>query len=197
MTFSGVANRCFDLPFQKECRGTYLNPLFLLQAQQAESYRRSKGRPIAPRRLEKHHAPFSDRSNIMQPQAKTIIDLEKKFWQSMVDNDADTAIGMLAQQSLMVSSHGAMKFGHDEYRKMAEQGSWVLKSYELSDMQVVFPNDNTAVATYHVKQIVTERDNGNGNTTQEMNDTSTWVKDGNGWKCVMHTETPAEARPKH
>ena len=88
----------------------------------------------------------------MQPQAKTIIDLENKFWQSMVDNDADTAIGMLAQPSLMVSSHGAMKFGHDEYRKMAEQGSLVLESYELSDMQVVFPNESTAVVTYHVKQ---------------------------------------------
>ena len=29
---------------------------------------------------------------------------------------------------------------------------------------------------------------------EEMNDTSTWVKDGNAWKCVMHTETPAEGR---
>ena len=28
----------------------------------------------------------------MQPQAKTMIDLENKFWQSMVDNDADTAM---------------------------------------------------------------------------------------------------------
>ena len=52
---------------------------------------------------------------------------------------------MLAQQSLMVSSHGAMKFGHEGYRKMAEQGSWC-PSYELSDMKVVFPNDSTAFA---------------------------------------------------
>jgi ketosteroid isomerase-like protein len=133
----------------------------------------------------------------MKPQPNTIIDLEKKFWQSMVDNDADTAIGMLCETSMMVSGHGAMKFGHDDYRKMAEQGSWVLKSYELSDMNVEFPNDTTAVATYHVKQQVSQRGKSDGPLTQEMNDTSTWIKDGKGWKCVMHTETPSEKRAPH
>lgn len=133
----------------------------------------------------------------MKPQANTIIDLERKFWQSMVDNDADTAIGMLCDTSLMVSEHGAMQFGHDEYRRMAEQGKWVLKSYEFSDMNVVFPNDDTAVATYHVKQQVAQRDKSDGATTQEMNDTSTWIRDGEGWKCVMHTETPAGSTAPH
>ena len=98
----------------------------------------------------------------MQPQAKTIIDLEKKFWQSMVDNETDVALGMLAEPSLMVSSHGAMTFDHDKYRQMAEKGTMVLKSYELSDMQVIFPNENTAVATYHVKQTMAPRGNGDG-----------------------------------
>jgi len=133
----------------------------------------------------------------MQPQAKTIVDLENRFWQSMVDNDTSTALAMLCEPSLMVSPHGAMRFGHEEYRKMAEQGSWVLKAYELSDMQVVFPNDSTAVVTYHAKQTVASRDKGDGNTTQEMNDTSTWVKANDGWKCVMHTETPAGDHAGH
>jgi hypothetical protein len=133
----------------------------------------------------------------MQPQAKTIVDLEQKFWQSMVDNDSATAIGMLADQSLMVSAEGAMKFGHEQYRQMAENGSWILKSYELSDMQVLFPNDDTAVCTYHAKQTVSTRGKENASTVQEMNDSSTWVKVGNGWKCVMHTETPAGKAAKH
>jgi hypothetical protein len=30
-------------------------------------------------------------------------------------------------------------------------------------------------------------------TAQEMTDTSTWIKHSNSWRCVMHTETPAEA----
>jgi hypothetical protein len=127
----------------------------------------------------------------MQPQAKTIIDLETKFWQSMVDNETDVALGMLAEPSLMVSSHGAMTFDHDKYRQMAEKGSTVLKSYELSDMQVIFPNENTAVATYHVKQTMAPRGQSDGGTTEEVNDSSTWVKTMDGWKCVVHTETNA------
>jgi len=127
----------------------------------------------------------------MQSQAKTIMDLERKFWQSMVDNETDVALGMLAEPSLMVSSHGAMSFDHAKYRQMAEQGNSVLKSFELSDMQVIFPNDNTAVATYHVKQVMAPRGKSDGATTEEVNDTSTWVKTMDGWKCVMHTETTA------
>jgi hypothetical protein len=132
----------------------------------------------------------------MQPQAKTIIDLEKKFWQSLVDNDTDVALGMLAEPSLMVSSHGAMSFDHARYRQMAEHGEQVLKSYELSDMQVMFPNENTAVATYHVKQTMGPRGKSDGATTQEVNDTSTWVRTMDGWKCVMHTETEGVPRKK-
>ena len=122
---------------------------------------------------------------------KTLGDLETKFWQSMVDEDTDAALQMLTEPALMVSAHGAMKFDHGGYRKMAEQGSMVVTSFELSDMEVVFPHETTAVLTYRVKQGVAKR--GNGKTAlQQMNDTSTWIKAGQQWKCVMHTETPAE-----
>lgn len=133
----------------------------------------------------------------MQSQANTLIDLERKFWQSMVDNDTDTALEMLCEPSLMVSAHGAMKFGHAKYRKMAEQGSLVLNSYELSNMEVVFPNEDTAVLTYRVKQQVTPREKGGRAETQNMHDSSTWIKTLDGWKCVMHTETPVETQRQH
>src|SRR5215203_1833768 len=102
----------------------------------------------------------------MQTNSATLVDLETKFWQSMVDNDTDTALGMLAEPSMMVSSHGVMKFDHDAYRKMAEEGSMVLTSFELSDVEVVFPNDATAVLTYRVKQAVSPRGKGES-TVQE------------------------------
>jgi hypothetical protein len=126
----------------------------------------------------------------------TLVDLETRFWQSIVDEDTDTALEMLAEPSLMVNAHGTMKFDHTSYRKMAEQGPMVLKNYELSNMEVTFPNESTAVLTYHAKQEMAPR--GKGETTvQEMNDTSTWIKTGDTWKCVAHTESPAEARATH
>ena len=124
---------------------------------------------------------------------KTLIDLEKKFWQSMVDQDTDAALRLLEEPALMVSSHGAMKFDHAGYRKMAEQGSMVVTAFEFSDMQTVFPNDATAILTYRVKQKVATRQDGKS-TEQEMNDTSTWISTAEGWKCVMHTETPVASK---
>jgi hypothetical protein len=114
-----------------------------------------------------------------------------------VEQDSDSAIQLLTEPALMVSGNGAMQFDHAGYRKMAEQGSMVLRSFELSNMQVMFPNDSTAVLTYHVKQEMSPRDKSAG-VAQEMNDSSTWIKEGKFWKCAMHTETPASgSRESH
>ena len=123
----------------------------------------------------------------------TLVDLETKFWQSMVDEDTDAALEMLSEPALMVNGHGSMKFDHEGNRKMAKQGSMHVTSFEFSDMDVMFPNEKTAVITYRVKQGVATR--GNGKTWfQEMNDSSTWVQAGNQWKCVVHTEAPTEGQ---
>lgn len=126
----------------------------------------------------------------MHTASKELITLEKRFWQSMVDEDTDSALSLLDEPALMVSSHGAMQFDHAGYRKMAEQGSMVVKSFELSDMNVVFPSEDTAVLTYHVQQAIASRGQAR-ETKQDMNDSSVWVRKEDGWRCVMHTETPA------
>lgn len=121
---------------------------------------------------------------------KTLIDLETRFWQSMVDQDTDSALSLLCEPALMVSSHGAMQFDHAGYRKMAEQGSMVVKGFELSDVEVVCPNDTTAILVYRVRQTTAPRGQSETSTV-EMLDSSTWVRDGDKWLCAMHTETPA------
>jgi hypothetical protein len=128
----------------------------------------------------------------MPTPSETLIDLETKFWQAIVDQDLDTATDLLAEPALMVSSHGALKFDHAGYRQMAEKGPMILSEYQLSDMEVVFPNETTAVLTYHAKQKVVPRGKTEGQF-QEVNDTSTWIKVDGRWQCVIHTETPANA----
>ena len=130
----------------------------------------------------------------MATPTRMLIDLEQKFWQSMVDQNADAATQLLSEPALMVSSHGAMKFDHAGYRKMAEQGTMVVTAFEFSDMQVVFPNEATAILTYRVRQSLSRRD-GNQPIVQQMHDSSTWIHTRNGWRCVMHTETPIGDKP--
>ncbi len=131
----------------------------------------------------------------MQTASKDLIKLENKFWQSMVDEDTDTALSLLAEPSLMVSSHGAMKFDHASYRQMAEKGTMVIKSFKLSDMNVMFPTEDTALLTYHAKQALSKRGD-SAETEQEMTDSSVWARKDGQWLCVMHTETPV-APEKH
>ena len=130
----------------------------------------------------------------MATPTKTLIDLEQKFWQSMVDQDPEAATHLLAEPALMVSAHGAMKFDHAGYRRMATQGTMVVTAFEFSDMEVVFPNDATAILTYKVKQSLAKRDD-QQSVVQQMHDSSTWVDTRNGWRCVMHTETPVGEKP--
>lgn len=127
----------------------------------------------------------------MQTASKDLIALETRFWQSMVDEDTDAALALLDEPALMVSAHGAMKFDHAAYRQMAEKGSMVIKSFELSDMNVVFPTDDMAVLTYHAKQALAQRGK-SGETRQEMADSSVWTRKDGQWLCVMHTETPLD-----
>lgn len=136
----------------------------------------------------------------MTTATKTLIELETKFWQSMVDQDTGAALQLLHDPSRMASSRGAMKFNHAGYRKMAEQGTVVVTAFALSDIEVSFALEPTAVMTYRVKQTVAAREGGKSGvgTVQDMSDTSTWVYVCKRWQCVLHTESQMDAKPaKH
>ncbi len=130
----------------------------------------------------------------MTTSAKTLIERETKFWQSMVDQDTDAALQVLHDPAMMSTAHGAIEFDHAGYRKMAEEGAMVVTAFVLSNVKVVFPTETTAVLTYQVKQTVAARDGGKS-STQNMADTSTWVHADKRWQCVLHTESQMEAKP--
>jgi len=118
----------------------------------------------------------------------------------MVDQDTDSALQLLHDPAMMATAHGAMKFDHAGYRKMAEQGSMVVSAFALSDMEVMLASETTALMTYRVKQTVAARegDKSGKGTVQEMSDTSTWVYVDKRWQCVLHTESQMDAKPaKH
>jgi hypothetical protein len=139
------------------------------------------------------------KSNQMQDKQDTsqhLIELENKFWQSLVKEDTDAALSLLDQQALVVSSHGSTKFDHIQYREMAQHGPMVLKDFRLSDIDVLQPTEDLAILTYRVKQTVVPRGDGAKPTTKEMVDSSTWVRKENQWQCVAHTETPLEQQSR-
>lgn len=131
----------------------------------------------------------------MHTQERMLIDLEKSFWQSMVDEDTETALSLLNEPAVMVGPRGAFRFDHAGYRKMARQGPTELRAFELSDMEVLFPTDATAVLTYRARQSTAPRGR-EELSTQQMAYSSTWVCREGRWQCVMHTETPMPSGPE-
>ena len=121
--------------------------------------------------------------------ADVIVELETRFWQALVDEDADTAANLLTEPAIVVGPHGTLRFDRAEYRRMATAGPLVLRDFAFRDLQVTFPRDAVAVLTYAVTQPVGSR-RGGASTVQDVRDSSVWLRHGTGWKCVLHTETP-------
>jgi len=126
----------------------------------------------------------------MSGDRKTIVDLETRFWQSMVDKDAKLAKSMIADECLITGPMGSMKIDPDKYEAMTEQGQWTLDSFEFSDLDVIFPSEDVAVIAYKVHQ---KGDMKGKAMDMKCADSSTWVRGGREWKCALHTETVLES----
>lgn len=115
-----------------------------------------------------------------------IIDLETKFWETMISKDADTASAMMAEKSIVIGPQGVSEIKRGDFAKMMDGSKWTLESYKMSDVQVVFPNEETAVIGYKVKQKGTM----DGKPyDMECADATTWSLSGKKWLCALHTET--------
>ena len=122
----------------------------------------------------------------MSGDKQTIIDLETRFWQSMVDKDAKLAKSMIAQECLLTGPMGATKIDPDRYESLTEEGQWTLRSFRLSDVDVIMPSDEVAVIAYKVHQ---KGEMKGKPMDMKCADSSTWVRAGKSWKCALHTET--------
>ncbi len=125
----------------------------------------------------------------MSPNTQTIVDLETRFWQSMVDKDAKLAKTMIAEECLISGPSGSMKIDPRKYETMTRDGKWELDSFEFDDVEVIFPSDALAVVAYKVHQKGTLKGKKMDMTCA---DSTTWVHRGGDWKCVLHTESILE-----
>ena len=50
---------------------------------------------------------------------QTIINLEEKFWQAMVNKDVETSVAMLPEKSIVTGAQGVALLTQDDYRRMA------------------------------------------------------------------------------
>ena len=115
-----------------------------------------------------------------------IIDLEKKFWDTMISKDADTASAMIANPSIVVGPQGMSSIKPGDFAKMMEGSKWTLDSYKFQDVEVSFPVKDTAIIAYKVRQ---KGAMGGKHYDMECVDSTTWIKSDGKWLSAIHTET--------
>ena len=125
----------------------------------------------------------------MRANKQQIIDLETRFWQAIKDKDVPTAQAMIADRSLTTGPSGTTQMNPEKFGRLMREAPWTLDQFELSDFDVIFPAEDVAVIAYKVHE------------TGEMEgkpmdmiaaDSTVWARDGDSWKCALHTETILE-----
>jgi len=122
----------------------------------------------------------------MTANKQQIIDLEKRFWQAMKDDDIPTAQSLLADDSLVTGPTGAMRISPKKFAQLSRESRFKIDKFRMSDVEVVFPSDDVAVIAYKIHETGSVK----GKPMDlDAVDSTTWVRDGKDWKCALHTET--------
>jgi len=113
-----------------------------------------------------------------------IIDSEKAAWEAYKNKNADAFKRLMATEYHGVYAEGIQTLETE----VADMAKAELQEYSLADLKVVFPDPDVAVITYKA----TTKGTFNGqNRSGTYNSGSVYVKRGEKWLGVFHTEIKA------
>lgn len=119
-----------------------------------------------------------------------LINLERRYWQSMKDKDASAANGLTDYPCFIIGAQGVGSIdGATTYSSMLDASDWALQDFDLEDgAQVRLLSNDVAIVAYKVREKLTVDDKP---VTFEAADASVWVRRDGHWRCAMHTESLA------
>ena len=121
--------------------------------------------------------------------AKELLELEKRYWQALKDNDVQTALSLTDDQCIVTGAQGVGNIDKKSLENMLTQPSYTVDDFELDDdMQVHLLNNDVAIVAYKVHEELTV----DGKPVSiDAADASTWVRRNGRWVCALHTESIA------
>ena len=118
--------------------------------------------------------------------ADEILDLEHRFWQTMISRDVETATAMMGDSSIITGAQGVSQIDRESFARMLTGGAWTLLDYSFDEVKVISPAPDVAVIGYKVVEHVEFE----GRPIElRAADASTWVRQDGKWVCVLHTES--------
>lgn len=119
------------------------------------------------------------------PDKETIIETEKNIWQLIKDKKFDAFQKHLAPDFRGVYGSGISK----RDQEIADVNKLDLKSFSLSDVDLVMIGNDAALVTY---QVTVQGTQDGKAIPAKMYAASVWKKQGTDWLVVMHTDCKAE-----
>lgn len=118
---------------------------------------------------------------------EAIISREKAAWQAFKDKKADEFKKLLSADLVTVYADGM----HNLQQEVDSMSKTDMKSFDLSDFKVVFPNHKTAIITYKAK---IEATSDGKDVSGTYNAGSVWHTANGQWVGIFHTDSK-EAPP--
>jgi len=116
-----------------------------------------------------------------------IITLETAYWDAMQSNDVDASLALTYEPCIVTGAQGAATLDHAAMKKMYDEKTWVLKDYNIDNMNVQAIANDVAVLGYTIKL---DMDVEGKPTAMDCAESSTWVRQDGKWLCVQHSESP-------
>ena len=120
------------------------------------------------------------------PIESEILGQERQFWQTMKNGDEDGAVALTRFPCIISGPQGVSRVNETTFREtMRSHDARQYKDVEIDDPQVELLNDDAALITYSTEI-----------NSMRMINVSTWVRDGDHWKCSFHSENPEQRQQK-
>jgi uncharacterized protein (TIGR02246 family) len=117
-----------------------------------------------------------------------LLKLEKRYWQAIKDQDAETAAKLSDDPCLVTGAQGVAQLGRDALMRMMKSANYTLHDFEMRNPQVRLIGDDVAILAYDVHEELTVDGK---RVILDAADASTWVRGPKGWVCALHTESIA------
>src|SRR5215471_14185901 len=112
--------------------------------------------------------------------------LERKYWQALKDEDAETVARLSDDPCLITGAYGVGQLDRATLSTMVRDAAYKLDAFLLINPVVRRITDDVAVLAYQVYEELTV----NGTAlTLDAADSSTWVRRDGRWLCAVHTES--------
>lgn len=116
---------------------------------------------------------------------KELLALERQYWQSLKDGDAEQSARMSDDPCIVTGASGVGRIDRPSLEKMLATATWKLTGFEISSPVTKFLTDDVAVIAYKVHEELLV----DGKSVKlDAADTSTWIRRNGRWVCAVHTE---------